>query len=112
MVSPCAPTLLVRGSGTSAPHWPTGGTYLHRHTELAAVISRQPATPRGEEPTPLKGTGQEVRFRPPDQRMVESWEGPEKWKPGRGVERGVAEERELLWESDTAKAGSKHWGST
>lgn len=85
---------------------------MHRHTELAAVISRQPATPRGEEPTPLKGTGQEVRFRPPDQRMVESWEGPEKWKPGRGVERGVAEERELLWESDTAKAGSKHWGST
>ncbi|KAI5218670.1 hypothetical protein MUG91_G251n15 [Manis pentadactyla] len=60
MVSPCAPTLLVRGSGTSAPHWPTGGTYLHRHTELAAVISRQTATPRGEEPTPLKGTGEEA----------------------------------------------------
>lgn len=71
MVSPCAPAALVRGSGTSAPHWPTGSAYLHRHTELAAVIPRQTATPKGEEPTPLKGTGEEVRLRPPDRRMVE-----------------------------------------
>ncbi|XP_030171421.1 uncharacterized protein LOC123608407 [Leopardus geoffroyi] len=60
MVSPCAPAALVRGSGTSAPHWPTGSAYLHRHTELAAVIPRQTATPKGEEPTPLKGTGEEA----------------------------------------------------
>ncbi|CAI9168404.1 unnamed protein product, partial [Rangifer tarandus platyrhynchus] len=59
MVSPCTPAPLVRGSGTSAPHWPTGGAYLHRHTELAAVIPRQTATPKGEEPTSLKGTGEE-----------------------------------------------------
>lgn len=86
MVSPCTPAPLVRGSSTSAPHWPTGSAYLHRHTELAAVITRQTATPKGEEPTPLKGTEEEIRLRPPDQRMVENWEGPaveEAWKsPG------------------------------
>lgn len=53
MASPSAPAPLVRASGISAPHWPEGDTYLHRHTELAAVILRQTAIPWwGEEPTP------------------------------------------------------------
>ncbi|XP_019498370.1 PREDICTED: uncharacterized protein LOC109382939 [Hipposideros armiger] len=60
MVSPCVPAPLVRCSGNSAPYWATGGAYLHRHTELVAVIPRQTATPKGEEPTPLKGTGEEA----------------------------------------------------
>lgn len=52
MVSPSAPALLVRASGTAAPYWPEGDTYLHRHTELAAVIPRQTAIPRGAETAP------------------------------------------------------------
>lgn len=80
MVSPCAPAPLVGGSGTSAPHWPIGGAYLHRHTELAAVIPRQTATPKREEPTSLKGTEEERRLRPLDQRMVE--------RIGRNLRRG------------------------
>lgn len=58
MVSPSSPAPLVRGSDNSAPYWPRGGAYLHRHTELATVIQRQTAIPKEEEPNHLKGTGE------------------------------------------------------
>ena len=69
---------------------------MHRHTELAAVIPRQTATPKGEEPTPLKGTGEEVRLRPPGQRMVE--------RVGRNLQRESLEEH---WSAVLRRIGSR-----
>lgn len=64
MVSPSAPAPLVRASGTCAPHWPEEDTYLHRHPELAAVIPRQTAIPRGGRSQLLKGTVEPRQLRP------------------------------------------------
>lgn len=103
MVSPCAPAPLVHRSCTSAPHWPTGGAHLHKHPELAAVMRRQTATPKGEGPTPLKGTGEEVRLHPPNQRVVE--------RIGRDLRRGNlgGDWSAILWKR--ARLGGWPWKS-
>lgn len=69
------------------PIGPQGSAYLHRHTELVPVLSRQTATPRGVEPTPLKGTGEQARLRlpePENDRTV--WEAPAEKQPGTGAQ--------------------------